>query len=115
MPVTVDTVEVYAGDTITWPTYTLKTSNGVARDLVAEGWTDWAVQWRATPESPSEVTLDFDGSRLAEGILLVSASPLNTRNMQSAGVWDIQAERNGEVRTFLRGKTKWVQDVTRSE
>lgn len=116
MPVTVDPVEVYAGDTVTWPTYTFKMSDKVTpRNLAAEGWTNWTVQWRPTPDSPSEVTLNFDGSRLSEGIILISASPLNTRLMKSNGVWDIQAERNGQVKTFLRGKTKWVQDVTRSE
>lgn len=114
MPVTVDTVEVYAGDTVDWPTYTLKTSDGTIRNLVAEGWTNWAAQWRPTPDATSDVVLDLDESRLSEGIIRITASAVDTRAMQANGVWDIQAERNGEVKTFLRGKTKWVQDVTRS-
>lgn len=115
MPVTVDTVEVYAGDDVSWPTYTFKTGDGTRRDLVAEGWGNWHAQWRPTPESPSEVTLSVNEAVLSNGIIAISVSSIGSRAMKTNGVWDVQAERNGEVHTFLRGKTKWIQDVTRDE
>jgi hypothetical protein len=116
MPAQVATVAVYAGDTVRWPVYTIKTSDNQPRNLVAEGWTDWEVQWRPTDDAASEITLDFDGSRLTEGMLLISANPDASRAMGSSGVWDIQSvNADGQVKTWLRGKTKWTEDVTRDE
>jgi hypothetical protein len=116
MPATVGTVAVYAGDTVQWPVYTIKTSDNQVRDLNAEGWTQWQAQWRPTDDSENEISLQFDGSRLTEGMLLISASPVATRAMGGSGVWDIQSVgTDGQVKTWLRGKTKWTEDVTRND
>jgi hypothetical protein len=37
-----------------------------------------------------------------------------SRAMGSNGIWDIQAVNDEQVKTWLRGKTKWVEDVTRA-
>lgn len=113
MPVQVPTVSVYAGDTVDWPTYTFRNASNQPRDLNAEGWTNWAAQWRTRPESVTALTLDVDDSKADEGIITIKASAAVTAAMEAAGVWDLQATKGGVVHTFLAGKTKYTKDVTR--
>jgi hypothetical protein len=109
----VPTVAIYAGDSALWPVYTLKTPDNAPRDLAAEGWTGWSAQWRATEDAANAVQLTVDASRANEGIILLAASPAQTATMGGPGVFDVQSERNGEVKTWLRGKTKYTKDITR--
>lgn len=113
MPVQVPTVEIYAGDTGHWPVYTVQDPEGNPRELISEGWTDWKAQWRADPTATEVVELIVDASRADEGMLIIRATPDQTAAMASAGVWDLQATNGDEVKTWFRGKTKYIQDVTR--
>lgn len=115
IPAEVPPVPVYAGDTCVFPTYTFKTDGGEPLDLVAEGWTDWTSMWRhKTTATDEPITLSIDISQASSGVLSITASAAQTRLMDGAGVWDLQAERPNEVRTFLRGSTTYLLDVTRA-
>lgn len=114
MVVDVPTVEIYSGDTVTWPTYTFKTDAGVVRDLVAEGWDDWHAQWRTTVDSGTAIELTLDVSDAANGIIGISATATESAAMGGNGVWDLQATQGDVVKTWVRGKTKWIKDVTRA-
>jgi hypothetical protein len=113
MPVTVPTVEVYAGDTVDWPIYTLQNPDQSPRDLEGEGWTEWRAQWRVKEVSPVAIDLIVDASEANVGVLKIKASPEATASMNVPGVWDLQATKGDEIKTFLRGKTKYTKDVTR--
>ena len=113
MPTTVPVVEIYAGDTFAWPTYTFKNEQGAVIDLVADGWTNWSAQWRAKANAPEFIQLTVDTTGAATGKISLLAEPEQTRAMNGPGVWDIQAEDGEVVKTWLRGPTKWVGDVTR--
>lgn len=111
-PAEVPAVPVYAGDTCVFPSYTFR-AGSTALDLVDEGWTDWTATWRRRASSEESIPLTVDLSQAAAGTISISASAAQTRAMGDAGVWDLQAERPGEVRTFLRGSTLWLLDVSR--
>lgn len=115
MPTLIEPVEIYAGDTAQWPTFTMKNSDLQPINLVAEGWTDWEAQWRPTIDSDSEMTLQVDTSRAQFGEIAITASATQTRTMGASGVWDLQAKRGAEVKTWVRGKTKYTKDVTRND
>lgn len=105
-----DTVfEVYAGDAWTQQ-FVLKEDESTPMDL--SSWGEWSAQWRATADSETAITLTVNASGAADGELVVSATEAQTRAMASNGVFDIQAA-DPVVRTFIRAKTKWRQDVTR--
>jgi hypothetical protein len=114
-PAEVPAVAVYAGDTCAFPSYTFQSSASPPTpvDLVAEGWVGWTASWRPAPSSVDAIPLSVDLSLAAVGTIGVSASAAQTRAMGTSGVWDLQAERPGEVRTFLRGATTYLMDVTR--
>jgi hypothetical protein len=114
-PVSVPDITVYAGDTFSSPVYVLGTMvNNVFTpyDLVAEGWTNWKAQWRANANDPSFVELTVDTSDATSGAISWTMGADATRSLWN-GVWDIQAVQSGTVRTWLRGKTLFVEDVTR--
>lgn len=111
-PAEVPPVAVYAGDTCIFPSYTFKSDTG-ATDLAAEGWTGWAATWRAGVGADTAIPLAVDSTQAAAGIIGVTASAAQTRAMGTGGVWDLQAIRGDEVRTFLRGTTTYRMDVTR--
>lgn len=103
-------VSIYAGDDIVFPTYTFLSGED---PLDLSTWTDWAAQWRPTLTSDTVLDLDVDTSELATGIVTVSVDAETTRTMGQSGVWDLQATLSGDVRTWLRGRTIWMNDVTR--
>lgn len=77
-------------------------------------WPEWACDWRPDPSSETEIELTVDFTGAASGIIVVAASTAATRAMRVNGKFDIQASDGPEnVKTFLVGKTKWRQDVTR--
>jgi hypothetical protein len=113
-PQEVPVVEVYAGDTTSFNGYTFKTAGNVARDLVAEGWGTWRAQWREEPESAVAIDLIVDATDAATGTIRVSATAALTATMPRDGYWDLQALRGAsEVRTFVWGATRFMNDVTR--
>jgi hypothetical protein len=109
----VPTVEIYAGDTAIWPVYTFKDDDGNPRNLVQEGWGSWEAQWRPKADSDMLINLVIDDSQANVGIIKVVAGSTKTVQMGGNGVWDLQAVNGSTVKTWVRGKTKWIQDVTR--
>jgi len=108
-PAEVPVVLVYAGDDATIGTYTF-TENGTPMDLSA--WT-FRAEWRGSLTSSTAETLDVDTSLAATGTLVVSADAAVTRAMGANGYWDLEGELAGEIRTFVYGRTKYREDVTR--
>ena len=109
-PTLVPAVLVYAGDTITFPTYTITDSAGTPVDLSA--WT-WRAQWRYVATADVAVELDVDDSQAADGIIKISADSTDSRAMGRDGVWDLQGTQGSTVQTWIYGPTEWVEDVTR--
>lgn len=112
MVTTVPTITLYGGDTAIWPTYTFTDGQGHPRNLVTEGWGSWEAQWRPRAESSSSVHLSVDASNAANGVIKISCSAVDTGSMLTGGIWDLQATNGSTVKTWLRGKTKLVRDVT---
>lgn len=111
----VGSVPIYAGDTEHFPAYAILTGAGAPRDLNAEGWINWACQWRPTDSATEAIELSVDTTNTDSGIIQISASAEQTRQMGGDGVWDVQAQDStGRVKTWFRGKTKWTRDVTRN-
>lgn len=96
---------VYAGDSLAFPVFSL-VEDGAPIDL--SGWTNWQAAWSG---GDNLVTLSVDDSRLAEGKIIIYADASVTRGMRCAGRWDVQAENNGVVRTWLTGTTEWTDDI----
>jgi hypothetical protein len=113
MATEVPVVAIYSGDTAIWPTYTFTDDSQQPRNLVAEGWGSWEAQWRPKADADTEITLVVDDSNAASGVIKISSGPVNTALMGGNGVWDLQAVNGGTVKTWVRGKTKWTEDVTR--
>ena len=103
-------VEVYAGDSLSFPGLVFR-RDGVGRDLEDEGWTNWRAVWKK-PRNSDRVELTVDASEADVGRILIFASEEVTREMGTSGLWDLQAELNGQVRTFIRGTTSYREDVT---
>jgi hypothetical protein len=108
-PAEVPIVLVYAGDDATIGTYTFL-ENGDPVDLSA--WTLRA-SWRRTLESATAETLDVDDILAATGTITVTAPAAITRDMDGNGYWDLEGELGGQIRTFVYGRTKYREDVTR--
>ena len=113
-PAEVPSVAVYAGDTLDFPAYTFS-HLGVPTNLVAEGWTNWSASWRENIFATAFIALAVDSSQAASGQLGLSATSTQTRAMAGSGTWDVQAQRGLEIRTFLRGTTTFMMDVTRND
>lgn len=101
-------LRVYRGDTLVSPVFTVKHPDGSPMDL--SSWTNWKAAIRT---SCRVVPLVVDTSGIAQGRIFFTISPSETRTIDADGVWDIQASNGGTVRTWLRGKTKVENDVTR--
>lgn len=95
-------------------------SNGAPTDLVAAGWTDWAAQWRETPDSDTFFAMTVDDSQASAGVITVSLpgeGDESTRTMAHNGYWDLQS-KNADIgitdaRTWVMQPTIWEDDVTR--
>lgn len=117
-PAAVPDVEIYAGDTFEWPKFRI-TTDGAPIDLTV--WDEWRARWRPAPGSASEVELSIDFTEAADGYLSILAPADTTRAMQNLakrmwdgfGYWDVQASKDGIVRTWLRGRTTNREDITR--
>lgn len=100
--------EVYAGD----DTSRLFVFTRYGRAQSLDGWDAWRATWRGGGE-PVELPVDVDA---AEGTVRVripgSMSDADAGEIRS-GVWDLEAKRSGQTRTFVRGQIVWTEDVTR--
>jgi len=111
-PIEVPETPVYQGDSLTM-SYVLKDGDPATPiDLVEDGWTGWVAQWRPFPASPEFEEFGIDVSGASTGHVVLSLTPTQTASLRN-GVWDLQAERSGEVRTWLRGELIFSKDVTR--
>jgi len=108
MPANAAIANIYAGDTLTMP-FTLSDTNG---PLNLSGWT-WRAMWRPKAASDTVIELAVDATTANVGHLVISATPEQTQLMVGNGVWDLEGTLAGSVRTFLRGNTAGVQDVSR--
>ena len=112
-PVTVPNIKVYQGDTFT-ASYVFKNkTTGVSLDLVDEGWSNWVAQWRPSGPSSEVVSFVVDDTYASDGRIIVTAPPTSTRLVKD-GVWDLQATRDSEVKTWVRGRVEGIGDVTRA-
>lgn len=111
LPPTVYPVDVYAGDTLVFPTYTITDADDVPMNL--SGWT-FTAQWRHHPHAADAITLTVDTTDAASGVIGISATAAQTRAMKQSGVWDLEGVMGGTVRTFLAGTTVYTQDVSRA-
>lgn len=111
VPARIEAWRIYAGDDAQ-VTLTL-TVDGVPADL--SGWGEWRAAWRVRPGVGVPVELVVDVSRVSEGVVVVrvpGALSAVDGGVVRSGVWDLQARREGETKTFVRGSVEWVGDVT---
>jgi hypothetical protein len=113
-PFTVPPVNVYRGDDLEFPLYVFR-EQGEVMNLA--GW-EWACQWRVTPDATEFLELAVDSAEAVEGLIRIAATEEQTVAMGRSGVWDLEGRRevdgDVEVKTFLRGRTVWSEDVTRN-
>ena len=103
--------EIYAGDTHTFNP--IRFLDGLTPQNLST-WGSWLAQWRPTPESAAApIVLTVNSSESNIGVIRVSATGAQTTAMAGPGFWDLQATRDGVVQTWLRGRTNWLQDVSR--
>ena len=104
-PPRVPTFEVYAGDDFS---ETIRfQEQGASVDL--SEWSDWQAEWRG---GELQESFTVDATQARSGLIALSLTPDQTRVMQPAGTWDLQATRPGEVKTWAAGSTLWRIDVT---
>ena len=111
MPATLPNIQFYAGDDFSRTLTFLR--NDAPRDLVAEGWANWKVQWRKSRQSATFIEATVVDSQANSGIITITFSAAQTRAMAGPGVWDMQAVHNGQAYTWWTGSTTWLEDVTR--
>ena len=98
-------VEVYAGDDVAFPWFTIKHPDDTLFDLT--GWEDWKAAWTGgCGRVPLEVSVS--GSTI-----YITAPAATSRKMEGPGRWDVQAVNAGVTRTWLHGTTKGVKDIAR--
>lgn len=84
----------------------------VADDL--SDWSAWRSQWRKAETDSAFIDLTVTSTDAVNGVVTVSATPLQTAAMNGPGGFDIQASQGpGEVRTFVRARTSWKLGYTR--
>ena len=111
LPITIPIIEIYAGDTFE-QSFVFQT-DGVARDLVTEGWGSWLAQIRAAPDSATSTAFTVDSSQANVGRITLKLTATATSTLAGA-VFDLQATKGATVQTFLRGRIVIVKDVSRA-
>lgn len=114
MPHVEPTVEVYRGDTTVFVDVSF--SEGPTGAETPVDFSEWTLtaHWRETISSTEFLELEVTTPSL--GQIVVVASSTQTNMMAKKGVWDVEGIKvgTGEVRTFVRGKTALIEDVTRA-
>ena len=110
LPIVLDAVGVYRGDDVIIADCTFQQPAGVAMNLSTSA---WSAQWRLKSDSENFVALQVDATQANLGRILIQANSAATSLMTARGVWDLQATLNGVVKTWVRGSTVLVKDVTR--
>lgn len=108
MPTLAAQVTVYSGDTLTMR-FRFSNASGVI-DLSA--WT-WRSEWKTKASIDIGIEMTVDATAAAIGILVVKATPAQTKDMAVNGIYDIQGTlADGTVWTPLRGTTLGVKGIT---
>lgn len=111
-PITVPTITPYRSDTLVM-TYVFKDGDPLTPiDLVADGWGSWKAQFRPSEDSATYLEFAIDTTDADQGKVNLSLTATQTADLTS-GVWDLQAVRGEEVRTWIRGNVKMIEDVTK--
>ncbi|MDH6181809.1 hypothetical protein M2152_001991 [Microbacteriaceae bacterium SG_E_30_P1] len=77
-------------------------------------WEDWKSQWRPYPTAETFVELEVDETGAEDGYLTLHATAADTIAMGGRdGVFDIQATKDGKIRTFYSEQTVLEREVTR--
>lgn len=119
-PIDVGCFSIYRGDSWVSPPVRLHETlpNGSAQPVDASGWA-FRAQLRSGREV-LDVAIDYvevpaAGDLPAAVAFTLSLTPEQTRSLKGGGVWDLEGTRDGVVRTWLRGTTRLVEDVTRDD
>lgn len=111
-PVSVPLIKIYSGDSFS-QSYLFQSGDPLTPiDFVAEGWDNWKSQWRPIPGSTEYVDFVVDDSEAADGRIILTADGAATSAMGN-GFLDLQASKDGQVRTWFTGQIIWREDVTR--
>ena len=110
-PAVVPVLKVYKGDTFS-ASFTIK-SDDLPLNFSSLGWGSWSAQWRPLPTSTTSIAFAVDSSLASTGVIKITMTATNTTNLKN-GYWDLQATKNAEVKTWLRGEVLVEQDVTRA-
>ena len=103
--------EVYAGDTES-VVYSFVDENGDPQDL--SEYTNWACQWQRNANTTnSRMVFDLDLTKINEGEVRIDLTPKQTRDMGGPGEFDLSVTIDGDPRTLLRGRTAWMEDISR--
>lgn len=103
----------------TWATEIRLMTNGATptpRDVSA---LSYAAQIREEPVVTGVATgaplaeMDVDMTDAATGVLVLRLTSDQTRDLPSAGFWDLQQDDGGTLTTLIAGKIVVVDDVTR--
>lgn len=104
---------IYSGDAWVFSCLFTRDADGLPIDLVDEGWTNWRAQWRPYAKSNVFIDLDVNETDAANGRISLSMSEENTADVESNGVFDLEATQAGATRTWVRGDVLFKKDVTR--
>ena len=108
MPTLAAQVTVYSGDTLTMR-FRFSNASGVM-DLSL--WT-WRSEWKVNVSMDVGIEMTVDATLASTGILVVKATPAQTKDMAVNGLYDIQGTlADGTVWTPLRGTTLGIKGVT---
>lgn len=111
-PVSVPLIKIYAGDYFS-QSYLFQSGDPLTPiDFVDEGWGDWRCQWRPAPGATDFVDFVVDDAQAAEGRIVLTADGEATAAMGN-GFLDLQATKDGNVRTWFTGQVIWREDVTK--
>lgn len=105
---------IYAGDTFSQEFVFLDATTGEPIDLDEAGWDNWEAQYREDRYAREFEAFTIDSSAADEGSITISMTAEETAKLRERGVWDMQATKGDEVRTFVTSFVYVEQDVTRA-
>lgn len=73
-----------------------------------DDWNNWSAAWLPSRGELRQLEVTAEGNAVTVAFPSEVTQGVETIN----GSWDVQAENNGRVRTWLRGQTKLTKDVT---
>lgn len=108
LPAVLDPFDIYAGDSFV---KNIRFSqDGSAVDL--SSWSDWRATLENKSDSAIKEEFTVDDSLKSQGVLILTLTPEQTRKLSGKWSWDLQGQSGDFTRTWVRGSTKWTDDVT---